>query len=572
MNAYAISLSKYVNTGIVALFTLLSYLGLTVQGRRLLRGIEIFQRVLLAAFLINANMTVAWFVGGAGGRRLILLCAMEVLFLLAFMVLYRIVHEMANMLLFNNICMLLSIGFVMISRICYYGSADDTVYSANVPIKQFIMASAGLMLMLIIPFFRRLFDSMRHMGLVFGIVGIAALGAVLLVSGAINGANITYTIAGFTFQPSEFVKILFILMMAGMLSGEVTAPKAALVTILALLHVGILVLSRDLGSALIFFMVYLMVLFLATGRWRVLFGGLALGGLGAAACYFLFSHVRVRVLIWRDPLAEGVIDNLGYQVAQSLFALGYGGLWGAGLTQGSPTSIPLVESDFIFSAITEEMGLVFGVCLLLLCINCFLRIIALSSVYSNRFFQLFTYGAAVCYIFQTFMTVGGETKFIPLTGVTLPLVSYGGSSVLSTLIMLGIVEMIFILHDERTMRFEVRYEMEHPGGPPDRRESEGGPMPPEAQRPQGLADAGDRNSPQDSEEGSFWHIPRGLGSVLHRTAQQNMQELYGHAEQGVGKENIPDEDQGYDSGTYGDALPDDFPANGVSEEGIFEDY
>ena len=129
---------------------------------------------------------------------------------------------------------------------------------------------------------------------------------------------------------------------------------------------------------------------------------------------------------------------MGYQIAQALFAISYGGLWGAGLTQGAPNRIPFVESDFIFAAIAEEMGLVFAVCLLLLCINCFLRILLLSAGYSNRFFQLFTFGAAVCYIFQTFLTVGGETKFIPLTGVTLPLVSYGGSSVLSTLIMFGL--------------------------------------------------------------------------------------------------------------------------------------
>ena len=465
MNAYAISLSKYVNTGIFALFTLLAYLTFAVRDRRLSRVIEIVQRVLLAAFLVNANATIAWFVWGTKGRNLCLLCAMEILFLLAFMTLYRIVHEMANMFLFNNICMLLSVGFVIISRIAFYGSADSTGFRANEPFKQFVMASAGLLIMLIIPFFRRIFDSLRHLGIVFGLVGIAVLSGVLLLSAATNGAMITYTIGGFTFQPSEFVKILFILMLAGMLSGEVTAGKAMMVSLLAVIHVGVLVLSRDLGSALIFFVVYLMMLFLASGRWTIIFGGAALGTLGAVACYFLFYHLRVSVQIWRDPFS--VIQDMGYQIAQSLFAISYGGPWGAGLTQGAPDSIPFVESDFIFAAITEEMGLIFGVCLLLLCLNSFIRILMLSASYSNRFFQLYTYGAAVCYIFQTFLTVGGETKFIPLTGVTLPLVSYGGSSILSTLIMLGIVEMIFILHEERTARFIERYEQEQALGDSD---------------------------------------------------------------------------------------------------------
>ena len=361
MNAYAVSLSKYVNTGILALFTLLSYLGLMTRPGRMRRAIEIIQRILLAGFLINANMTIAWLAEGSASRMLLILCAMEILFMLSFMVLYRIVHEMANMMLFNNICMLLSIGFVTISRIAFYGNMEDIEYGSGEPIKQFVMASAGLLIMLVIPFFRRFFDSLRHMWIVFAVLGIAPLAAVLLLSRETNGAQITSTILGFTFQPSEFVKILFILMLAGILSGDVTKEKAVLATILSLIHVGILVRSTDLGSALIFFIVYLMVLFIATGKWSVIFGGFGLGAVGSVICYFLFYHVKVRVGIWRDPFS--VIDGMGYQITQSLFAISYGGLWGAGLTQGTPTSIPNVETDFIFSAITEEMGLVFAVCL-----------------------------------------------------------------------------------------------------------------------------------------------------------------------------------------------------------------
>jgi cell division protein FtsW (lipid II flippase) len=378
--------------------------------------------------------------------------------------------------------------------------------------------------MLIIPFFRKFFDGMRHLGIVFGILGIAVLSGVLLLSVATNGAMITYTIAGFTFQPSEFVKILYILMLAGMLSGEVSREKGILVTILCLVHVGVLVLSRDLGSALIFFVVYLMMLFLATGRWMVLFSGLGLGAAGSVICYMLFEHVRVRVEIWQDPFS--VIDTLGYQIAQSLFAISYGGLWGAGLTQGAPQNIPFVESDFIFAAIMEEMGMIFGICLILICISCFLRILALSASYSNRFFQLFTYGTAVCYIFQSFLTIGGETKFIPLTGVTLPLVSYGGSSLLSTLILFGIVEMIYILHDERTARFMERYEMERQAG-----------LDPDIGVPE------------------MW----------------NGQSTYTQGEdQGVyGQENVPHFN---DPGSLDpDDDMDNFPVNGISEDGIFDD-
>jgi cell division protein FtsW (lipid II flippase) len=223
-------------------------------------------------------------------------------------------------------------------------------------------------------------------------------------------------------------------------------------------HVGILVLSSDLGSAMIFYVVYFMMLYIATGRFRYLTWGALMGAVGAVACYFLFAHLRVRVDMWLDPWTY--INDGGYQITQALFAISFGGLFGAGLYQGMPSRIPFVESDFIFAAIAEEMGLVTAVCLVLLCLNIFIDILVLSEQYSNRFFRMFTFGTGVMYIFQTFVTVAGETKFIPLTGVTLPLVSYGGTSVLSTLILFGIVSAIFILHGEREEAFRLRMEEE----------------------------------------------------------------------------------------------------------------
>jgi cell division protein FtsW (lipid II flippase) len=166
----------------------------------------------------------------------------------------------------------------------------------------------------------------------------------------------------------------------------------------------------------------------------------------------------VRVQVFLDPWSS--IDGSGYQITQSLFAISFGGLFGAGLMQGMPSSIPFVESDFIFAAIIEEMGLIFGICLILLCLNIFTDFLLLSSSYSNKFYQLYTFGTATAFIFQTFLTIGGEVRFIPLTGVTLPLVSYGGSSVLATFTMFGIVSAIFMLQEERLEKFRLRYEEE----------------------------------------------------------------------------------------------------------------
>jgi len=161
------------------------------------------------------------------------------------------------------------------------------------------------------------------------------------------------------------------------------------------------------------------------------------------AGYKLFSHVRVRVQAFMDPFSA--IDREGYQMTQSLFAIGSGKWFGMGLYQGTPSDIPFVESDFMFSAVAEELGGIFALCLILVCLNCFLAFLKIAMDLDDTFYRLVASGLAVMYIFQIFLTVGGGIKFIPLTGVTLPLVSYGGSSVLTTLIVFAIMQGLYML-------------------------------------------------------------------------------------------------------------------------------
>jgi cell division protein FtsW (lipid II flippase) len=158
--------------------------------------------------------------------------------------------------------------------------------------------------------------------------------------------------------------------------------------------------------------------------------------------YRMFDHIKVRVTAFLDPWTY--IDDKGYQITQSLFAIGTGGWFGMGLTLGSPDRIPVVERDFIFSAISEEFGCIFSLCLILICISTFLMFMHIAMTINDAYYRLAVVGFAVNYAFQIFLTVGGATKFIPLTGVTLPLVSYGGSSVLATLIMFSIVQGVYI--------------------------------------------------------------------------------------------------------------------------------
>ena len=205
----------------------------------------------------------------------------------------------------------------------------------------------------------------------------------------------------------------------------------------------VLVLCRDLGSALIYFMAYLVMLFIATNRKSLLALGSAAAALAAVISYHLFSHVRTRVFAWLDPWAD--IDNKGYQITQSLFAIGTGGLTGLGLFQGLPNRIPIVEKDFMISAISEEMGAITAICITLLCLGCFMQMMMIATYMEFQFYKLVAVGLALEYIVQVFLTIGGAVKFIPSTGVTLPFVSYGGSSLVASFIVFSVIQALYIV-------------------------------------------------------------------------------------------------------------------------------
>ena len=223
-------------------------------------------------------------------------------------------------------------------------------------------------------------------------------------------------------------------------------------TVIAALHVVILVLSRDLGSALIFFITYLFMLFVATSNWLYLGAGALSGSAAAVLAYKLFSHVRRRVEAWRDPWAD--IDDKGYQVTQGLFAMGTGGWFGLGLYQGMPQKIPVVDKDFVFAAISEELGVIYALCLLFICVGCFMQFMSIAVKMQAMFYKLIAFGLGIMYITQVFLTVGGVVKFIPSTGVTLPFVSYGGSSVLATFVLFNIIQGLYILKRTEEEEYE----------------------------------------------------------------------------------------------------------------------
>lgn len=160
----------------------------------------------------------------------------------------------------------------------------------------------------------------------------------------------------------------------------------------------------------------------------------------------------------RDPWAE--IRGGGYQVAQSLFAIGTGGFIGMGLGKGLPGSVPVVESDFVFSAISEELGGVFAICLIMVYLSSYIMFVNIAMKMKKQFYKLTAFGLSVVFIFQVFLCVGGVTKFIPSTGVTLPLISYGGSSIVTTIIIFSVIQGMYVLNGKEEESLEEETEKE----------------------------------------------------------------------------------------------------------------
>ncbi len=363
--------------------------------------------------------------------RLILFYAIQQITLFGVIVLYRVIYPNANKLIVNNMCMLLTVGFIILTRLSY-----------DKAIRQFAIAVVSLAVTMCIPFLLKKFRHLLCFTWLYALLGIGALAGVMLFSRVVNGSKLNVTIANHTFQPSEFVKIIFVFAIAGLLKEASSFKQVLISAFVAGIHVIILVFSKDLGSAVIFFVVYIAMLYVATRKIGYFILGFAFGTGAAVIGYKLFAHVRVRVKAWKDPI--GTIEEAGFQISQSLFAIGTGSWFGMGIGQGAPNKIPVVEADFIFSAITEEFGVIFGMCLILVCVSCFVMFMNISMRFKNNYYKLVAVGLAVIYGFQVFLTIGGVTKFIPLTGVTLPLVSYGGSSVIVSLVMFAVIQGLYI--------------------------------------------------------------------------------------------------------------------------------
>ncbi len=319
--------------------------------------------------------------------------------------------------------------------------------------RQFAWLLFGLVALVIITTLLRKMDWLEDYKYIYVAAGVILLVLPIFFGREQYGARSWLDLGLFQLQSSEFVKLLLVMFLASFLAENRRVLSAGSdqlwgISIPGIREYGplvvmwgisllILVFQKDLGTALIYFCTFLAMIYAATARMFYVSAGLLLFFLGGTVAYYIFDHVQARVDIWLNPWAYS--SGKGYQIVQSLFALGSGGLFGSGLGQGLPGLIPAVHTDFIFSAIVEELGLVGG-CAVLVLYMCFIFrgfMIALNA--RNDFTALLATGFTALMGLQTFIIIAGVIKLLPMTGVTLPFISYGGSSLVANFVLLGML-------------------------------------------------------------------------------------------------------------------------------------
>ena len=364
----------------------------------------------------------------------------------------RLILPHSDVLLLPLVTLLTGLGLVMIFRLTYNVDGKEGLAITQAV---WILIGSGAMFLLVLFFrnYHRLFDYKYLLAAV----------AVLLIASTftplgyeVNGARLWVSLGPVGFQPSEFARIALIIFFAGYLADTRDLLAATSRTILGVqipalkyfgpvalvwaASLGLLVFEKDLGSSLLFFAVPLLMLYTATGRIAYVLLGTVLFSVGSFLAFLTFDHVKVRVRSWLDPWAYP--DTDGFQILQSIFNIADGGLLGTGLGAGFAQTIPEVETDFVFSAVASELGLLGATAVLLAFLAFVYRGTKIALLAEDDASKLLAFGLTAMFAIQTLVIVGGVTKAIPLTGITLPFVSYGGSSVVGNFILTGLLLLI----------------------------------------------------------------------------------------------------------------------------------
>ena len=421
-----------------------------VHRRR--RGAELFLLIIALAVGIGAYAAVGLGVEGTVPADIIGYGGTLAALVVVAHITVRFTAPYADPVLLPVVAALNGLGLAVIRRL---DLVADTAFAG----RQLIWMTVGVVLFVATLVTLRDHRVLQRFTYTTGLIAILLLLLPLVpgLGATINGARIWIQLLGFSFQPGEVAKVLLVIAFAGYLvlhrdalalAGRrvlfVDLPRGRdLGPILAmwLISLGILVFQRDLGSSLLFFGLFLAMLYVATERpgWLVVGGALFFGG--AAIAYQLFGHVRDRVDIWLNPFAHygPGTDDRAFQPVEAMFGMGWGGLLGRGFGNGSPERVPYAESDFIVAAIGEELGLTGVIAVVLLYGLLVERALRAALVCRDAFGKLVATGLAGVLALQVFVVIGGVTRLIPLTGLTTPFLSYGGSSLVANWVIIALL-------------------------------------------------------------------------------------------------------------------------------------
>jgi cell division protein FtsW (lipid II flippase) len=354
----------------------------------------------------------------------------------------RSFNPIGDPFLFPIAFLLSSLGLIMIYRL-----------RPPLFLLQSVWILLGMVLFAVGTYFFRKIERLSDYKYVFGVIGMGLLLAAILFGVDIGGHKSWIVLGPVRFQPSEFAKIFVVLFLAGYLNensellrfatkryGFLEIPEfrfLAPLILLWLLTTVMYVFQRDLGSALLYFGMVIIMAYMASGNLSIIAIGSLLFFLGSAISYRFYTHIQTRVDIWLNPWNDP--SGSAFQIVQSLFALGSGGILGSGLTYGFPDLIPEVHTDFIFAAIGEELGFAGAAAVLLLYLFLIYRAFRISLRAPTPYMMLVAGGLSTVLALQVFLIIGGVTKFFPLTGIPLPWISYGGSAVVSNFILLAML-------------------------------------------------------------------------------------------------------------------------------------
>jgi cell division protein FtsW (lipid II flippase) len=367
-------------------------------------------------------------------------------------VMEQILHYKGDPYILPVVQAIMAIGLVFVVRINQ--ALPDNLGNHNIALHQFWWANIGQVLFYLILWAMHDYRKLGRLRYFWGLLAVGLLMATLLFGSQVGGATSTFTVLGIGIEPEEFVKLALLLFMATYLEENEELLRVGTVQwgrfslpdwrtlgpfmIMVAFILGILAAQKSLGTALVFYMLFVLMLYVVTERALYLGISLPIFMLTGTAGYMLFRHVRVRVQVWMNPWQDPT--GGGFQIAQSLFAISGGGILGTGLGNGiGASTVPVAISDFVFSVIAEELGFAGAMAVLALFLIVVMRAFVVSLRAKDRFGQILAAGIGILLGSETLIILAGVTKLLPLTGIPLPWVSYGGSSIIVHFILLGLL-------------------------------------------------------------------------------------------------------------------------------------